>query len=86
MLVDTSVVSVIAAYSDLLCVCVVHRAGRYPCTVNGGQKNLPPPAGIRTPNHPAHGLVATQAPKFGVTVMYVIDITQNWPFKNISNP
>ena len=29
MLVDISVVSVMAVYSDLLCVCVVHRAGRY---------------------------------------------------------
>jgi len=29
VLVDMSVVSVMAAYSDLLCVCVVHCAGRY---------------------------------------------------------
>jgi len=29
VLVDMFVVSVLAAYSDLLCVCVVHRAGRY---------------------------------------------------------
>jgi hypothetical protein len=54
--------------------------------LSGGQKILPPPAGIRTPKRLVHGLVTTPAPKFDVTVMYVIDIIQNWPFKNISNP
>ena len=29
MLVDMNVVNIMAAYSDLLCVCVVHRAGRF---------------------------------------------------------
>ena len=39
MLVDTSVVSVMAAYSDLLCMClcVVHRVGRYDNTFVHGE-------------------------------------------------
>jgi hypothetical protein len=32
VLVDMNAVSVMAAYSDLLCVCVVHRAERYCAT------------------------------------------------------
>jgi len=50
------------------------------------KKNLPTSTGIRIPHRPAYGLVATPAPKFGVTVMYVIDVIQNWPFTNINNP